>query len=256
MTNSKYGKIIAITTTVCVIALGLAFMFCCAHLFFTGGGGKPYTREKVGDYLMVLAAPSFITVAVTVAGFIYAYVNRIKDDENISRTNSELLESFASRYVFESFDDETKVSVLALRKKRMIINVISWGISAVCMILMLLYLILLTDFTQSTINKDIVSAMTVVLPLTALAAAIHIPKFYITEKISIKELDLLKASIKEHGAPAKKEKTEAKFDYTSVVKYIILGVAIIFVVIGIFNGGVEDVLGKAAKLCQECVGIG
>ena len=70
MTNNKYGKIFAIATAVCVIALGLAFIFCCAHLYFTGGE-KPFSRESIGSYLIVLAIPSFITVAISIAGLIF-----------------------------------------------------------------------------------------------------------------------------------------------------------------------------------------
>ena len=96
MTSSKYGKIIAIATMVCIIALGLAFIICSLHLFFTGGD-QPYSRESVGGYLIILAVPSFITIALAIGGFIYAYVGKVKDSDSAPRTNCELLDSFASR---------------------------------------------------------------------------------------------------------------------------------------------------------------
>ncbi len=36
----------------------------------------------------------------------------------------------------------------------------------------------------------------------------------------------------------------------------ILAVAVIFVVLGVLNGGMDDVLGKAIRICTECIGLG
>ena len=117
MTNTKYGKILAIATAICVTLLGIAFIACCTHLYFTGGD-NPFTRESVGRYLVILAVPSFITIALAIGGFVFAYVNKTKDDELAKRTNLEILESFKSRFVFDSFDEETKAGVLKLKKQR------------------------------------------------------------------------------------------------------------------------------------------
>ena len=50
MTSSKYGRIIAIATAICVAAIGLMLIICCAHSYFTGGD-QPFTRERVGNRL-------------------------------------------------------------------------------------------------------------------------------------------------------------------------------------------------------------
>ena len=73
MKNSKYGRILAAATTVFAILLGILFIICCAHLYFTGGE-QPYSRERVGDYLIILAVPSFITIALTIAAESLSYI--------------------------------------------------------------------------------------------------------------------------------------------------------------------------------------
>ena len=45
-----------------------------------------------------------------------------------------------------------------------------------------------------------------------------------------------------------------KFIFT--VRIVVLGIAIVFIVLGILNGGHKDVLAKAIKICRECIGIG
>ena len=94
--------------------------------------------------------------------------------------------------------------------------------------------------------------------MATLGCAIHIPKLYYVEGLAEKELALLKSSIKEHGAPTlavKSQQTKA-IDSTLIARYAILAASVVFIVIGIFNGGMADVLGKAVRICTECIGLG
>lgn len=257
MANSKYGKIIAIATAVCAVLLGVLFIICCAHLYFTGGE-TPYSRERVGDYLIILAVPSFITIALAVGGLIFNYVSGASDSELTGRTQCELLESFASRYDFNSFDEETKSAVSTERTARKVIEIATFSISALLFVTALLYVTLVADFTVDNLNADVLAAFAVALPLAAIGVAIHIPRIYMAERSAEKELELLRASIKNHGAPApakKIEKTGAAY-YTDIGKYVILSASVVLIILGITNGGMADVLQKAVKICTECIGLG
>ena len=55
---------------------------------------------------------------------------------------------------------------------------------------------------------------------------------------------------------AKEIRTEKFISGVNITKCVILAVAVVFVLIGIFNGGVADVLSKAVKICTECIGLG
>ena len=43
---------------------------------------------------------------------------------------------------------------------------------------------------------------------------------------------------------------------TMILRTAVLAAALILIVIGILNGGLEDVLAKGAAICTECVGLG
>lgn len=43
---------------------------------------------------------------------------------------------------------------------------------------------------------------------------------------------------------------------TKITRLVILGVAITVLILGFAFGGYADVLTKAAKICQECIGLG
>ena len=42
----------------------------------------------------------------------------------------------------------------------------------------------------------------------------------------------------------------------SVTRAAVLALAVAFIVLGVLNGGLEDVLTKANAICMECVGLG
>ena len=257
MTSSKYGKILAIATMVCAILLGIMFIICTAHLYFTGGD-TPYSAERVGGYLKVVAIPSFVTIALMIAGFVYAYVTDAKEDELTARTDSELLESFASRYEFASFDEETRSEINKIKKKQSVVDFITAEVSALCFVFIIDYFLFIADFSVDNLSADVMAAFAVVLPLSAIAVAIHIPRIYMAEKSSALELSLLKKSIKEQGAPAVSKKTsdDKKKDYSAYIKCALVVIAVAFVIVGAFNGGMVDVLQKAVKICTECIGLG
>lgn len=256
MTKSKYGRIIALTTMTCIILLGIMFIACTAHLYFTGGD-QPYSRERVGKYLIVLAVPSFITIASVVCGVIYNLKTSETDVEKTARTNVELLDSLASRYDFAGFPDEVRSAVTKERDKRKLIKWISYAISFLLTLIALLYFYLCTSFSVENLNGDVLLALAGVLPLSVMAVAIHIPKEYLIERSAAKEIVLIKESIKTNGAPALADKDSSKGKNAIVIaRYVALGAAALLIILGIINGGMADVLNKAVKICTECIGLG
>ncbi len=258
MANSKNGRIIAIATSVCGILTGIAFIVSVAHLYFTGGD-NPFSRERVGEYLTWLLIPSVITLGMVITGIVYNISTGETDAEGTKRTNSELLSSFEKRYALDSFDEETKGAVKAEKKKSKSLNISLHSISALLFIASFVYIAFIADYTVANLNADVIAALAVSLPLAAIGLAVQISRTYLEENSAAIQLEAMKESIKKNGAP-KTQKAESittsKTDYTAIAKYAILGISIILVILGIFNGGMADVLEKAVKICTECIGLG
>ena len=257
MANTKYGKLIAIATTALVILLGIMFIVCCAHLYFTGGE-SPYSRESVGRYLIILAVPSAITVALVIGGLVYACLTGAADDEKTPRTSSEILEGFAQRYDISVFDEDTQREILKERSNRTAFAIFSYFFSAVVLTVVLVYMLVIAEFTVKTLNADVIAALTVALPLSVIALGIHVPRVYFAEKSAGKELEIMKEYIKENKPPRVAASTEAAKhgDTLVIAKCVMMAVAVVFVILGIFNGGINDVFAKAVKICTECIGLG
>ena len=43
---------------------------------------------------------------------------------------------------------------------------------------------------------------------------------------------------------------------TRYLRTAVLALALVLIVLGILNGGLEDVLAKGAAICTECIGLG
>jgi len=258
MTTSKIGKILKAATAVMAVVLGVLFIIAVCHLYYTGGE-TPYSRERVGDYLAWLIIPGIITLLLVIAGIVYNIVTGESDVNPTARTKGELLESFVSRYGLDSFAGAEAALARKLRRRRNIIDFAVSQISAVCFVFMLDYLFFIAKFSVENMNAEIMSAFAVCLPIAALGVGIHAVRAYFSERSAGEELEALKASIKSHGAPAVKKQPEAKkrkVNTLLVTRIAVAAVALILIAAGIFNGGMEDVLQKAVKICTECIGLG
>ena len=257
MTNSRYGKLIYIATSIFAVLLGIAFIVCCAHLFFTGGD-QPYNREIVGKYLLGLLAPSVITAALVAFGFVYSIFDSSKESNDAKRTNGDILAAMAPRFELAKLDEATKNAVTKERSKRRTSAIISYAVSAILAVAALIVLIK-AEYTVDNLNGDVIAALAVVLPLAVGAVAIHVIKAYVAEKSAEIEIQLLKDAQKAGFKPEKPAtlvETEGEKTAVLVAKIAVLALGAIFLILGIANGGAGDVLAKAVKICTECIGLG
>ncbi len=258
MTNPKLGKFISVATAILTLLSGIALIICAAHLFYTGGD-KPYTRERVGDYLSYLIIPAVITVILIIAGKVYDVLAKAKSNDKVRRSELDMLYGYAKRFNLDELDEDIKKSVLLERKKRLAINVICHSVSALFGICAVLYLAFFAEFTVENLTGDVMRAFGVALPIAALAVAAQIPRLYLCEAGAKREREYLLNAVKAGYTPAPvAPETEAASEQRRaiIIRYVILGAAVLFIILGVFNGGMADVLAKAVKICTECIGLG
>ena len=258
MSNSKYQKILYIVTSVFLVLLGIAFIVSCADLFFTGGD-TPYTRERVGKYLSTLLIPSVITILMVIGGWIYDIVINAKRDDKVKITNLEMLKSYAPRVDESALSDEATQAVKAERAKRENHFWIFGGASFLLLVAAIYYFVLFTEFTVENLNADVLKALAGLLPFSFGAVAVQIPRAYLAEESAKRELEILKAEVKGGVAiskPVTLTESEKETNTVLAVKVIVLLLGAVFIILGIFNGGMDDVLQKAVKICTECIGLG
>jgi hypothetical protein len=191
MTSQKVQRTIAIATSVCIVLLGIAFIFCTAHLYFTGGD-QPYSRESVGKYLMILALPSAITAGLAVTGLVMADIKVNENDETTKRTPSDLLESYLARYDLSNPVGDEAEAIKKERKYRSVYKSIAFVLSAAIFLVVLGYLGFFANFTVENLNGDVMVAFAFSLPMCALAIGLHVPRIYLCEDSCRRELEAVK----------------------------------------------------------------
>ena len=91
------------------------------------------------------------------------------------------------------------------------------------------------------------------LPLLAAAVAVTVIITAIERKTKNKSLNTVRKTIG-NNQKIKIQNTEPK--YTSVIRVVILILAVGLIALGIFNGSARAVLSKAITICSECIGLG
>ena len=66
------------------------------------------------------------------------------------------------------------------------------------------------------------------------------------------ECDALKTVVSSGLQP----QVEKQHAVIPMIRMVLLAAAVLFIVLGVMNGGLYDVLVKAINICTECIGLG
>ena len=268
---SKRRLFLNVQAVLCVlIAAVLAIM---AVRIFTEGSawqtaGHPadwiYTREKAGQALLMVLPFICISAVMTVTGA----VKNIKDEEAEKPVqDAELARNLICARVLEPSPEMAKER--ALQKKLMIAG---WAGFALCMIPILLYVTNGVHFAQTDpegLDRNLIALVCHTAPWAAAGLACLIASAVLREKSMQRETEAGKARAaaeKEAGTVKDPEavREDGRIYHTAPetakrrvpARRVLLAAAVLFIVMGIGNGGMKDVLVKAIRICTECVGLG
>jgi hypothetical protein len=119
-------------------------------------------------------------------------------------------------------------------------------------------------FSVENLNTDIKTAALFILPCAAVSLGLLTGERLLRHASVARETAAVKAALaagKGTAKPAEKVNADKKKltenpHFVWGIRGLILAVGVLFIVLGIFNGGMADVLGKAIRICTECIGLG
>lgn len=236
-------------TAALVVLVAAALIVTCVNIYQSGD--RPYSREVVSQALQQLALPGWLCLAAVVGGIILNAVLPLQETPKAIRSDREMLERLHSRDI--PLNESEIRSASKERKLRRTGRIITAVVIALLMIHPTLYLLDIRNFTIENLNQDIVRAVIVVLT-PAMLALVLTYLYCRLENASIRrEIAIYKAH---PGKPAKKECKPANNHTMVIIRCAGLAVAVVFIILGVVNGGISDVLGKAIRICTECIGLG
>ncbi len=266
MKNETFGRVLSILTAALVAMTGIMLIACCAHLYYTGGD-QPYSRQRAADYLALVLIPGLMTLVAVVLGIVYNIINERHTDTKVKSSSDYILKNAAKRANINTFDPSVRDAIMSERMSRTVIKSVFLALSVACYILCVVCIVFFNDYTVENLNRDVIGAFKSALPIGVLGALMSIPSLILTEASAKRELELIREGKKNAVAlegekpeaaaePASDIKGELGETATLVIKTVIFVAASVFILLGILNGGMADVLAKAVKICTECIGLG
>lgn len=255
------NKIYTISITVLSVIVGLIFILCAYSIYYKGleirveqPNYQIYNEEILGKYLIFAFIPFILWVLLIIGGVIISHLfplntkKKFKVDEletyyKLSKRIPKYDENYASQYKIINKEKN-------FRKIGLLITSI---LSILCMIYPARYLFDKDNFAANKVIEAKLMALNV-LPWIAFVFIIFAVYLVIYTNSIKKELVQIKEILKTYKTKITKEEKDYNLAI-NITRISVLVVGIVFVILGVINGGVNDVLQKAINICTECIGL-
>ena len=246
--------IYGIVTAVLIVTLGVALIIACRDIYTSGP--RPYTREAIGGKLEDMAILIYLNLAAMIAGFALNIVLPLpRTKTKAVRDELVAMEKLAAKAGTPNPGE--KAALENLQRKRWLYPVFTAGIFGGLMGRPIFYMLDRANFPAADPTAEIMAAALVVLPPAIIGLVLCCVCSVLTKGIILKETEVYKQIIASGNKviPSPAQDAE-KPTLLKTVRFIVLAAALVFIVVGIFNGSANDVLTKAIKICTECIGLG
>ncbi len=262
------GIISEIAASLMLAVSGILFALSC-YSIYTSAEKSMFTYEKIGAAFNKIDIFVYISLIFVVFACVWAFVFPAEGEKlRAPKRAKSVWLRLAPRVELADLPENEKKSISAERKLRKTLLLIFYIALAVTVVIALAFLLNPKTFPaeQGEYNAEVIEAflycLLIVSPITAYGAAC----FFLLGRSYLTECELLKAAIKS-GASAPADNTaetssvRAFFStneapITLGLRIAFIGCGVLFIILGIFNGGVSDVLVKAVNICAECIGLG
>lgn len=243
-----------IVTGIFAVVSGICFIAACISIY-RSGGDQIYTVQKVAEAFSGIAGLVYFSLALIAGGLVLdlalpADSKKKKVEKNYAATLERLLE----KRDIDTCDPALKDAILHERKLRKQDRILSLLLLAVGSLAFLFYGADPANFHQTEINASMTKAVVLLAAYLVVPFVFTVCTVYRGKRSLQKEIELVKqipAGERMVSAPAK---TSCRAQ--NVVRWVVLGAAVILLVYGFIAGGTADVLTKAVNICTECVGLG
>lgn len=238
----------------------------CAVLFILSAvsinkiGASPYTYETVGAAFSRIAVPVYITVALAaIAGVTLTLL--LPDEKRRVKPPRDVLSRLKRAYRTADLSgagEKTMEKIRFERRLRASIRLANFFIFAIGLVIALCCAINPDNYGEGVssheLNASVINVVTAVVIYLSPALAVSALRIPIDSLSAEYELKLVEALPRKRIERAERE--GCGIPYTAIAQITVISLAVLLIVLGIFNGGMSDVVQKAIKICTECIGLG
>lgn len=237
-------RVIGWILTVALLICGILTIWQIISIYQSGE--RPFTRESIAQAVRALKLSYCVTLGMLTLSAAVSVMFPLPHEKNKNRRDNRTL-VLSYRNAAPQFNE-----ALTLRKQQRYLRIGFVAVLALLAEYPLSYFANVSYFGVEDINADVLSAVFVLMPSLLLAFGCACLFRFLEDRLIVREIALYKeAQIK----PIRAEKSQ-NGRKVWIVRGILAGLSIGFILAGILNEGHLDVLGKAIKICTECIGLG
>ena len=249
-------RIYSILLSASLIVTGICFIAACLYIYYSGGD-ETYSREIVADTFSYIAIPVYVSIALSLLGFIFefSFLKQVPKAK-ITKSYENTLNLMLKKKDISTCDESLFSSIIKEEKTRRM-HVIIRSVLLFCGgLIFMLYALNQNNWPiAANINSAMIRAMWVLIPCIGIPFAYAVYTVFCNSKSLQKEIELVKQ------IPGSKKTGNTQADAPSEKKcniftYVFLIISIGILTYGIITGGTLDVLTKAVNICTECIGLG
>lgn len=251
--HSIYGWILSILLAVAGVSLAVA----CVQIYRLGA--SPFTRESIAAAFHTIRIPVFLCLGGIFGGLLLTLFapqapvklrGKVESKATLARLRTRVDPLACDPIWQEKLKKEPKIRI-ALR--------IGFALLAVAAAIpVLVYLCDGSHFTME-LNESVLGLALMTIPFVLITGVAALAEIALENASISREIALVKELITQGGANGVGNKpSQKKLSNGALwgIRVAILLLAALLLILGSQNGGMADVLGKAVKICTECIGLG
>ncbi len=262
--SNKTKKIIyliyGILLSILLIISGILLMVSCYNIYSLGD--RPFTPDSISAAFAKIQAILYVTVgAVAVGGLMKIFMPLDEPEFKANIAPITTLKRLEDKYDLSLCEKEDVATYKKAKIIRLVLKIITIVICTVFSLPILIVALAPTSYTLEY-NQSVLTLCSLIIPCFVVCALIALAYVYSNDILINTQISSIKALIAD-GKAQKSEQTECtackrrkERYHITAARIIVVSVALIFIVLGIFNGGMADVLSKAINICTECIGLG
>ena len=231
-------------------------MISCVNIYKSGP--RPFTPESIFAAFSKIAVFVWVTCGALAVGIILALVcpaEQVKP--RVIKHKKITLTRLQSRLDTRLCDADRLALIRKEEKLRFFLRIAA-TLSCVAVAAPAVVYALNFDHFSLDYDASVIAACLWLIPATLICMGICLALVYLEEASLDRQIGHVKSALAEVGAstphdePAKPSRSKLIWG----IRVAVAVVAVAFIVLGVRNGGMADVLSKAINICTECIGLG
>ena len=258
-------RILGALSLLLIAITGVAFI--ASSVWINAQGDSPYTYESIGRAFHAISPLVWVTLIAVIGSSVAVFILSGGEKKPLPMRDSlARLERLRCERDLAALDTESAGQIERDRRVSRILIYALASLLAVGVTVTLVYALNISNYTDEY-NESVIRASVLTAIALLPAAAVAVVASYHLIASADRELSILTKLPKigvSGGACQEKRGISRVFssffaDGTRsllIVRCALVAISLVFITLGVLNGGMRDVLDKAVKICTECIGLG